>query len=334
MSAHRWVARHVRERWFLVALAAVLVVGVQWHKPLESTADAIPRDWLIASIMLATSAPLALTRKLTGKHPVRAVLLGVLISAGVAPLAAWVASHLLQGSLAVGLLIVGIAPCTLASAAVWTRRGGGNTAVALMVTLITNFGCFLVMPFWVWVLFDKSSGVEAPNLLSRLLLVVVAPLLLGQLLRRNKTVRYQIDKHRMALSVYALCGVLTMVFIGSVRAGELLADPTIQIRWLDGLVLVVVAALLHTVLFALGWRTGCAVAPKSEALATAVAGSQKTLTVGLDVALGFGGLAILPMLVYHVLQLIIDEVLIERLGPGEEEHRTSSGVETQPLESP
>lgn len=317
MSTRLVALRVARERWFLIALAMTLAIGVIWHESLRGVADAVPRNWLIAAIMLVTSSPLALVDRLSGRTALVGVALGVIVNAVLAPPIAWVASWLLPGPLAVGLIVVGIAPCTLASAPVWTRRGGGDAAVALAVTVVTNFGCFLVLPFWVWALMDPAQGADAPDLVSRLLVVVVAPMLFGQLLRRHPPTRHFIDRRRRQMGYLALCGVLVMVFIGSVRAGELLADPTTGVGWLDGLWLVLVVALVHTVLFAIGWRIGRAATPPDKALAVAVSGSQKTLTVGLDVALGFGGLAVLPMLAYHALQLVIDEVLVEKLGPGE-----------------
>ena len=74
---------------------------------------------------------------------------------GVAPL--------LRGDLAVGLLVAAAAPCTLASAAVWTRRAGGNDAVALMVTIGTNLTCFVVTPLWLLVTTGRA-GIEFPLL--------------------------------------------------------------------------------------------------------------------------------------------------------------------------
>ena len=52
----------------------------------------------------------------------------------------------------------------------------------------------------------------------------------------------------------------------------------------------------------------------AEQLAVAFAGSQKTLMVGLAIALPFGGLTVLPMLVFHIEQLLIDTLLADRFG--------------------
>ena len=53
--------------------------------------------------------------------------------------------------------------------------------------------------------------------------------------------------------------------------------------------------------------------PRADQIGVAFAGSQKTLMVGLAIAIEFGGLAVLPMVAYHVEQLLIDTVLADRL---------------------
>ena len=52
--------------------------------------------------------------------------------------------------MSVGILVVGAIPSTLASAAVWTRRAGGNDAVAILGTIVTNLSCFVVTPVWLF----------------------------------------------------------------------------------------------------------------------------------------------------------------------------------------
>ena len=44
----------------------------------------------------------------------------------------------------------------------------------------------------------------------------------------------------------------------------------------------------------------------------AIAGSQKTLMVGLYVAIHyFGGLVLIPLVIYHVVQLLMDTVVAD-----------------------
>lgn len=312
-SARGWL----RRQWFLVALAAVLVVGALAHAPLRSLTEQLPRDALVAAIMLAMSAPLDLRRSLTGRAALVAVLVGSMVNTGVAGPLAWGVSRVLPEGLAIGLIVAALAPCTLASAAVWTRRGGGNDAVALAVTVVTNLASFLVLPAWAWLLIGENRPVEVGGLAMRLLAIVVAPIAIGQTLRSRRATRQWCDRHRDGLSLAAQLGLLVMVLIGAVRCGAVLADPATRLGAPAWAALVVAAAAVHGALFAAAWGAsrlaGCG---RGEALGAAVSGSQKTLAVGLGVALDFGPLAVLPMIVYHTLQLLIDAYLVDRLGPG------------------
>jgi sodium/bile acid cotransporter 7 len=326
--------RTLRRHWFLAALALVLVGGSTWHVQVAPLADRIPQDALLAAIVLAMSAPLDLTRSLRGARALRAVGVGVAVNAGLAaPMAAglaWLlgpsAGGLLSEAFAAGLVIAALPPTTQASAAVWTRRGGGNEAAALMVTVITNLACFVVLPFWAWALLGEAGraageSIDPWRLATRLAICVVAPLMAGQALRSWPTFRLLADRNRRALSLASQLGLLGMVVAGAVRCGEAAYGPGAGFGVTELATLVLAAAGLHLLLFAIGWggaRTLGVARP--EALAAAVAGSQKTLAVGLDVgltigaALGLGGAVILPMVVYHAAQLLIDAVLVERVG--------------------
>ena len=304
------IGRH----WFLATLAAVLVVGAVWHEPLRPLTERIPRDPLVTAILLLMSLPIDLRRSLAGGSAKSAAAIAIAVNALAAgPLAA-LARPLLSDALADGLVIAALAPCTVASAAVWTRRGGGNEAVALATTVATSLLSFLTLPLGVALLVGEEADFDALSLAVRLLLIVVAPMMLGQALRAVPSLRRACDRQRHGLALAAQGGLLSMVLIGAVRSGEMLARPNTSVGVADWLSLAVAAALVHVALFALAWR--CARAASCEpadALAAGVAGSQKTLAVGLGVAIGFGPLAIVPMIVYHALQLLIDAVLVDRL---------------------
>jgi len=136
----------LRRRWFSLLLIATLVVGMGWAEPLGSLAESLPRNWIIGSVLLAMALPLKIDAMWATLRRPAPALLAVAINLLVVPLLAWSASHLLSGDLALGLILAAAVPCTLASAAVWTRLAGGNDAVSLLVTMITNLSCFLVTP--------------------------------------------------------------------------------------------------------------------------------------------------------------------------------------------
>ena len=79
--------------------------------------------------------------------------------------------------------------------------------------------------------------------------------------------------------------------------------------------MVVVVLVVHILALVSGhllsWGMGI---ERAERVAVGFAGSQKTLAVGLYVAVSyFGGLAILPMMAYHVGQLLIDTIVADYL---------------------
>lgn len=304
----------IAKQWFLLALAGVLFGGAWFHESLASTAEAVPRDLLVAGIMLLMSAPLDLRRSLTGPRAGVAVAVGVAVNAGLAGPLAYLFSGLLSEQLAIGLIVAALAPCTLASAAVWTRRGGGNEAVALSVTVATSLLCFATLPGWASLLIGRTQSFDAGGLALRLLLIVVLPIAAGQAIRSWSACRAWSDRHRKGLSLIAQLGLLAMVFVGAVRSGGLLADPETRVGAGEWALLAATVAGVHLTLFAVAWRASRLLgAPRREALASAVGGSQKTLAVGLSVAMDFGSLAILPMIVYHALQLLLDAGLVDWL---------------------
>src|SRR5690606_19879481 len=115
----------------------------------EGVVAQLPRNAIVAAVMLLMALPMQFGELTRALGNVRASGLALGLNMVAAPLIAWGLSPMLPTSLALGLVITAAVPCTLASAAVWTRRGGGNDAIALLVTLVTNLACFLVLPFWV-----------------------------------------------------------------------------------------------------------------------------------------------------------------------------------------
>lgn len=312
----------LRRYWFLLLLVLVLVLGL-WRGPaLVEPIAPFPRAWLVAVVMFVTALPMSFTQ-ITGAAKSRApVGLALLLSMVVAPPLAFAIGRMLPASLATGLVIAASVPCTLASAAVWTRRGGGNDAIALLVTLVTNLLCFVTLPTWIQLLLGHTVERNAASLSLRLLLLVVLPVVAGQLLRRLHPVHQLTVRHKAGLSTTAQLGVLVMVFFGAVSAGDTLAklgsDAARPVVWLW---LLVAVLTVHLLLFAMGWygAQACSAKP-ADRLAAAISGSQKTMMIGLDVAIGFGGLAVLPMVAYHLVQLVVDTLLVEKLRvtpPGE-----------------
>ncbi len=212
----------LQRHWFLIALAGVLFAGLGFGPHLAPVLDRVPRDVVVALVMLLPTLTIDLWGVLAHCATWIAAGLASVINAGLAPLLAAAIAPFLAADLGAGLVIAATVPCTLASAAVWTRRGGGNEAVALLVTFVTNILSFLILPAWLVFLLGQSHPIAFSELSVHLLKVVVAPVLVAQVLRKIPTALGLITKHRLLLSNAAQVGVLLMVLIGAVSAGAAL----------------------------------------------------------------------------------------------------------------
>jgi sodium/bile acid cotransporter 7 len=312
------VKQFLVQRWFLILLAIVLTVGISQWQALRPVGDARwLRDGVVATVLFLMALPLNTAVMVKSLRRPGAALLGFAINLGLVPVAAWVVSWGVRSDTAAGLLVAATTPCTLASAAVWTRRAGGNDAAAILVTILTNATCFLITPLWLTVLLgSQTRDVRIPvgDMAGKLGLLVVLPMALAQLLRTCRPVAQWATHHGKSLSTAAQCGILTMVLIGAIHTGQKLSEqPAAEAFALTDWLAMIAAVLgVHLAMLWFGFALAGALGMRREdSIAVGIAGSQKTLMVGLQVALDCG-LLILPMVVYHVGQLLVDTIIADR----------------------
>ena len=222
----------------------------------------------------------------------------------------------------VGLLIVVSVPCTMATASVWTRKAGGNDAVSLLVTLLTNGFCFLITPAWMEIgrrLFETAdtSGVTFGDLVERLMFSAMIPAVAGQIARLHPEVRLQVDDSKALISTIAQTIILTLVFVSSFKGGR---DFDVEgtgggLPLEDVLLVWAICIGLHlAAAVAAWWISGLIKIEEIDRRAVVIAGSQKTLPIALLLSDATGmSLSIIPMLLYHASQLFIDTWIADRL---------------------
>lgn len=274
------------------------------------------RSGLVACVLFLmglTLKPDAITRSM--RYP-KAGLLALGLNIIVLPLLAALAATLLPRDLGAGLIVVAAVPCTLASASIWTRKAGGNDAISMLVTLITNLLCFLIAPLTLQLLVGATIEIDFASQVTTLALIVVLPLVLAQIARLKSQVAHWSDRHKVGISTTAQVGILVMVANGPAAAVERInANPELDLQpslaWL--LVLAVLTIGLHVIMLLGGWKLANAVRlSREDSAAVAISGSQKTLMVGLQIAIDCG-VSILPMVIYHVGQLVIDTFWAEKI---------------------
>jgi sodium/bile acid cotransporter 7 len=305
--------------WFLILLAATLIAGFALPTELQSTADLIPRTAIVAGVMFLMAVSLNSAAMAKAVRQPKPVALATSINYALVPLLAWVAARFQQqDDLALGIIVMACVPSTLASASVWTRRARGNDAVSMLVTMVSNFSCFLVTPALLILLAgtsDSTQPIDAVDLIQKLVIVVVIPIVLGQWLRRFPVIATAATEHKTLLGTVCQFGILSVVLVGAVHCGQKLTESTnggiAPSAWA---VMIVSVIVIHVVALWAGHASGrlLGIAP-ADRIAVGFSGSQKTLMVPIHIALGFGGLTMLPVVAYHVTQLTIDTLVADWL---------------------
>jgi sodium/bile acid cotransporter 7 len=305
----------LRKQWFLLALMLVLCVGMGFAPALQPLAEIPALKWTIVAVTMFLMVWKFSFGDITDtiRKP-KAALLAAAINTFAMSILIWPFSLLVGSEIGAGMIITFASPCTLVSAAVWTRRAGGDDRIAIMVTLITNLLCFVTSPFWVWLQLGGSSEstISFTDTLVKLLMFVVAPIGVAQLCRLHSRSARWATENKKALGIASQIGILLIVLLGSIPSGIRLRESGGDFPFVELAIGIACLLLVHVVVLYAGRHIAKLVGmTEAEQIAVAFAGSQKTLMIGLTIAVGLK-VSILPLLAYHSLQLVIDTVIADR----------------------
>lgn len=301
------------KQWFLIALACCFAIGYLLAKPLNPLMEmSTLRSCLVFVVMWGMGVTLkADTIRNSLLRPIPS-LLATVINILIVPLLCLPAMWLLPENLFGGLFVAAIVPCTLASASVWTRKAGGDDSIAMMTTVVTNLACVVVVPVGIALVLSQQTQVDAVAQMKKLALVVVVPLVLAQAMRWWGLAAWA-DRKKPLISFLAQLGILVMVMFGAIASANHMNNAgDDSTSWVAGVMLLVLAASVHVGALVIGVLVSRFQGePPENQIAVGIAGSQKTLMVGLQIAMDCG-VSVIPMLMYHFSQLVIDTVIASR----------------------
>jgi solute carrier family 10 (sodium/bile acid cotransporter), member 7 len=305
----------LRKNWFLIALLMAIAVGYYSADRLSALSGYRALNWtLVAMTMFCMAWPIEFGQmQRTVTRPLAPLLAFFLNVFGI-PLMAWPFVVWLGGELGPGMMIAAATPSTLATATVLSRRAGGDDSIPMLVTILTNGTCFLVMPLWIYCQSGRSVEIELLNAtVINLLFFVVIPIVVAQLLRMNRNSAAWATRNKSGLGVVALIGILFMVTIGSISMGLRMNEQGQRLGWWAFLLVGFLMGGIHLAMFwgsiAIARALGLA---RPAWIAVGFASSQKTLMVGLSVAISLG-VSIVPIILYHSIQLIVDTLFADYL---------------------
>jgi solute carrier family 10 (sodium/bile acid cotransporter), member 7 len=218
-----------------------------------------------------------------------------------------------------GLIFLCALPSTVQSSITFTSLARGNVAAAICSASFSNLLGVLLTPLLVGVLISNGpTGISGQSLRDIVLLLLV-PFLLGQVsrpwcgewIRRHGKPLGLLDRGVILLAVYAAFGEGALSGVWSQLSPLRIA-----------LLVLVDAALLASVLgvtaVVAGWCGFC----REDRIAIVFCGSKKSLASGIPMAtVLFAGqsasLIVLPLMLYHQLQLIVCAWLARRFAAEE-----------------
>ncbi len=218
-----------------------------------------------------------------------------------------------DGDIRAGFLYLSVLPSTIASALALTVAARGNASGALFNTTLSNGAGVFLVPFLCVALIGAGSGraMAAGPVLLGIVLKIVLPLLLGQILRCF--VAERVVRHKRGMRLFTSGVILFILFTA-------FADSFNRDVWAGvggGELLSVVIGVLLLLGAANGfvWMlSGWAGLDRPSRVTAQMCGSQKTLAVGLPLAVlifDVGGsgfelsVLLIPLLLYHPLQLVL-----------------------------
>ena len=228
-----------------------------------------------------------------------------------------IAPELLTPPLWGGLLMLCLLPSTVQSSIAFTSIARGNVAAALCAATASNLFGILLTPLLAGLLLSAHGGFSA-RAVGDIVMQLLLPFAAGQLARpligawvgRHKGLTAVVDRGSILLIVY-------VAFSEGVTHGiwhQLDAEHFATLLLLD-------AGLLAAVLLATSLGSRLLGFSRADQITIVFCGSKKSLASGLPMAsvLFAGqsvGLIVLPLMLFHQIQLMVCAALARRYGAG------------------
>jgi solute carrier family 10 (sodium/bile acid cotransporter), member 7 len=314
--------RFIPDRFLLMILAA-LALG--WLLPVQGGALALLQNIIFAGVFLLFFLHgLRLPRGEVANAARQWRLQGAMLAFSflAMPLAGWgiaaSANTALPPLLIAGILYAAILPSTVQSAISYSSLAGGNVAASVVGAALSNLAGILLTPLLAAFLLSRAGGFAMDSgVVVKIATMLLLPFALGQAAQRwlgkwalaQKSLLSIFDRSVILLAVY-------ISFAGAVASGALaqLAGETL---------LALMLALCVMLAFAFGGAMllgGILKLGRPERISLIFAGAHKSIATGAPMAaILFGadaGLIILPLIFYHIAQLILSAPLATRLAKG------------------
>jgi len=230
-----------------------------------------------------------------------------------------------------GLLFLCTLPSAVQASVIFTSVAGGNVPAALCSASLSSIVGLVLTPLLVGLLL-QAHGEVSPNGIGSIALHLLLPFIAGQVaqrwiagwLRRRQSVVKLVDRGSVLLMVYGAISAATV-------SGAWLQLPASSLLVLAAVDAALLAVMLAFTTFA-ARRLGFS---RTDEIAIVFCGSKKSLVTGIPMANALfagptAGIAVLPLMVFHQLQLMACAMLSQRYAAGQPDQEAALRPAPQP----
>ncbi len=227
----------------------------------------------------------------------------------------------LGSGLATGLMFLCLLPSTVQSSIAFTSIARGNVPAALCSASVSNLAGVVITPLLATILLSANSGGMSLDAVRDIALQILLPFVVGQCARpfigswlsRQKTLTMFFDRGSILLVVYSAFSAGVVAGIWSKVTPQSLALVIVLDLVILGIVLGFTTAASRFLRF-----------PVEDEIAIVFCGSKKSMASGLPMAniifsASTVGLIVLPLMLFHQMQLMVCAALARRYGQRPEE---------------
>ncbi|WP_040713809.1 bile acid:sodium symporter family protein [Paenibacillus curdlanolyticus] len=292
MAFNRWF-----EKWMFLLIPGSLVLGFLCSSVLSPYVGAAP--YLFAYVTLTMAIGCGLTQL---KHVMRRPVIMVwtfALTHAIAPLIAYGIGSAIFGPhspYVVGLVLFAIIPLGVSSV-LWVGMSGGSVPLMLALVVLDSALSPLVVPAGIHLLFGEVVQIDTMSLIRDLVLIIVAPTVVGVLLHELSRGRLQAKVQPYTAPLSKLC------FVGVVALNAAAIEPHVQQLKHDMVRLVPLCLLLVAICYALGYIGAMPLRSQEIQVTMSYASGMRNISLGIVLAMGyFSPLAAVPVVLSILIQ--------------------------------
>jgi predicted Na+-dependent transporter len=274
-----------------------LIIGLLCSSVLRPMVHAVPYLFAYVTLTMAIGCGLGQLREVLRRPGI--IGWTFVLTHIAAPLIAYGIGAALFGThspYVVGLVLFAIIPLGVSSV-LWVGMSGGSIALMLALVVIDSAISPIVVPSGIKLMFGAVVNIDTGGMIRDLLLIIVAPTVIGVMLYELSKGRIQSKVQHIASPISKLC------FVSVVALNAAAIEPYVEQLKDDMLRLVPISILLVAICYALGYFGSLPLRNRELLVTVSYASGMRNISLGIVLAMGyFDPLSAVPVVLSILIQ--------------------------------